>query len=387
MPLFVLTLGIANRAALLGCWTKDLGKLISDIIESFKPSVFPYPGFALAMVVGGIGGWVFATLKLPLPWMLGSMLFCTFAAVGRLPIASPVSIRRPTITIIGVMLGAGFTPQLLVNIWTWLPTVIGVSISTIACGIVCVAYFKYVAKFDDSTAYFSGMPGGVVEMVLLGEQYRANIHQIALVQASRIFILVFALPFVVQMILGISLGERPAVGQPIVETPASSFVLLIATAITGYYLGPIFRLPAPQLTGPMFLSGIAHVAGLTDFKPSTEIINIAQVILGGYIGTSFRDVRLIAFLKLIAVGLGSAALLLVTTISIAYLTSLVSNYGLVPLLLAFSPGGVVEMSLVALALNIEVAFVACHHLVRVLIVLGGAAVCFEWLWKPDRQPP
>ena len=51
------------------------------------------------------------------------------------------------------------------------------------------------------------------------------------------------------------------------------------------------------------------------------------------------------------------------------------------MLLAFSPGGIIEMSLIALALNIEVAFVACHHIVRVLIVIGGAAIGFEWLTR------
>lgn len=364
---------------------QHLRRTLADIYDSFRPGVFPYPGFALALVIGGIGGWIFWMLELPLPWMLGSMLFSTLAAVSKVSIASPVTIRRPTISIIGVMLGAAFTPELITNVMTWWLTISGLAVSTVLCGLVCVAYFKYVAGFSNSTAYFSGMPGGVVEMVMLGEQYGADVHRIALIQASRILILVFALPFAVQLILGISIGQRPPIGLPMADTPISSYVLLIVTAIVGYYIGPKLNFTAPPLTGPMFLSGLLHVFGWSDFKPPVEIITVAQVILGSYIGTSFRKVGVMEFVQLIAVSLGSAVLLLATTLSVAYVTSRVSSYELVPLLLAYSPGGVIEMSLIALALHIEVAFVACHHIVRVLIVIGGAAAAFEWLTGEKRQ--
>ena len=42
----------------------------------------------------------------------------------------------------------------------------------------------------------------------------------------------------------------------------------------------------------------------------------------------------------------------------------VSTYGQVPLLPAYSPDGLAEMSLVALSLGIEVAFVAAHHIAK-----------------------
>ena len=39
------------------------------------------------------------------------------------------------------------------------------------------------------------------------------------------------------------------------------------------------------------------------------------------------------------------------------------------IVLAFSPGGLTEMSLVALALNVDTAFVATHHIVRITVVV------------------
>ena len=64
------------------------------------------------------------------------------------------------------------------------------------------------------------------------------------------------------------------------------------------------------------------------------------------------------------------------TLAFAFLVSRVSPYGVVPLLLAYSPGGLAEMSLVALALQIEVAFVAAHHIIRILFVMMSAGPVF-----------
>jgi uncharacterized membrane protein AbrB (regulator of aidB expression) len=39
------------------------------------------------------------------------------------------------------------------------------------------------------------------------------------------------------------------------------------------------------------------------------------------------------------------------------------------LILAYAPGGVVEMSLVSLALGVDVAFVSTHHIARILLIV------------------
>ena len=38
-------------------------------------------------------------------------------------------------------------------------------------------------------------------------------------------------------------------------------------------------------------------------------------------------------------------------------------------LLAFSPGGLPEMSLIALALETDVPFVAMHHMIRIILIV------------------
>ncbi|GFE67390.1 hypothetical protein KIN_44640 [Litoreibacter roseus] len=49
-----------------------------------------------------------------------------------------------------------------------------------------------------------------------------------------------------------------------------------------------------------------------------------------------------------------------------------TGYSTAQLLLAYAPGGLNEMSLVSLAIQADVAFVATHHLVRIIVLLALA---------------
>ena len=63
----------------------------------------------IAITIGTVGGFVFALLKLPLPWMLGAMVFVTVAAVTGVPVLLPFILRQSMVVFIGVLLGSQFT--------------------------------------------------------------------------------------------------------------------------------------------------------------------------------------------------------------------------------------------------------------------------------------
>jgi membrane AbrB-like protein len=105
-------------------------------------------------------------------------------------------------------------------------------------------------------------------------------------------------------------------------------------------------------------------------------VNVAQLVLGTTIGCRFLGTPPREILRILWLSVGSTLILLAATLVFALAVSRVSSYGVVPLLLAYSPGGLAEMSLIALALQIEVAFVAAHHVVRVFLVMVGAGPLF-----------
>jgi membrane AbrB-like protein len=353
-------------------------------VRSLSPASFPYGRFFLALLLGTLGGWIFLKLRLPLPWMLGSMTACTLAALVRAPIAAPAAVRPPMTMVIGVMLGAGFTPKVIESAASWLPTVLGLAVFVLVGGAACVVYFRRVAGFDMPTAYFSGMPGGLIEMVILGEERGGDARTIALVHSARILLVVLTLPFLIWLTSGVAVGARPQFGVSIVDTPWTDEVWLLATALAGGLAGWALRLPARLLLGPMLVSAAVHVLGLTRFVPAVEIVTAAQLVLGTTIGCRFAGLVPREIIRILVLTLGSTAILLAVTFAFAAGVSRASSYDRVPLLLAYSPGGLAEMSLVALSLGIEVAFVAAHHIIRVFFVMIGAAPVFAFLRRRNQ---
>lgn len=80
--------------------------------------------------------------------------------------------------------------------------------------------------------------------------------------------------------------------------------------------------------------------------------------------------------------MGSACLLLCVSLHFAGFIAYCTGDRFIALVLAYSPGGVVEMSIIALSLGIEVPFVL-HHIGRVLLVVAGSALVFRYV-KPHR---
>lgn len=353
--------------------------------QLFTPAHFPYGRFALALAIGGVGSFVFLTLNLPLPWMLGAMCACTLATLVRAPVAAPEVVRPPMTVVIGVMLGAGFSPQVIENALEWLPTIAGLAGFVLLAGAACVTYFRLFAKFDLPTAYFAGMPGGLVEMVVIGGEKGGDTRTIALVHSARVLLVVMALPFLVQLLTGTALGPRAQVGTSILHTPWRDEAWFLITALAGVALGWVLRLPARLLVGPMLASAVVHVSGVTHFVPPTEIAIAAQLVLGTTIGCRFAGSTPREILRILWLTLLSTVILLVLTLIFAFGISRISDYDVVPLLLAYSPGGLAEMSLVALSLGIEVAFVASHHIVRVIFVMLAAAPLFALLKRSARR--
>jgi len=354
-----------------------------DGLRALAPGRFPYARFAAALTLGAAGGWTFAQFNLPLPWMLGAMTACTLGALVHAPIAAPAVVRPPMTMVIGVLLGAGFKPEVLTLIPTWIPTILGLAGFVAACAAACVTYFRLVGGFDRTTAFFAGMPGGLVEMTVLGDEKGGDARTIALVHSARVLLVVFTLPFLVQWLQGAWIGSRSRLGVSILEAPWTSDLWLVGAGVLGAVVGHALRFPAKTLLGPMVVSALVHVLGLSDFTPPREIVNAAQVGLGTVIGSRFLGAAPHEILRILGLSAGSTAILLAITLLFALLVSRVSPHGVVPLLLAYSPGGLAEMSLVALALQIEVAFVAAHHIIRILFVMLSAGPAFALMPEDD----
>jgi membrane AbrB-like protein len=129
----------------------------------------------------------------------------------------------------------------------------------------------------------------------------------------------------------------------------------------------------------MALSALAHLTGITSSRPPQELVAVAQIVIGAALGCRFAGVRLKTVSRVLTVSTGASLMMLALTVACSFGINRLTGIPVPGLLLAFSPGGLAEMSLIALALGIDAAFVSTHQLLRILIVIFLAPLFFKLL--------
>lgn len=334
---------------------------------------------AAGLALGTLGGVVFHVLALPLPWMLGALFVTMTASVAGLPVQGPARLRPAIVAIIGVLLGSRFTPDVMAQVGEMLVTLAILLVYLVVVAVVVVPFYRYVGRQDWTTAYFAGMPGGLSEMIEFGEARGANVPAIVLAHSLRIVVTIALMAFLFRTVLGHDVGTAVIASGPALGL--ADAVILTASAVLGALLGTRLRLPAPTFLGPLILSAAVHLAGFTESAPPTLLVNAAQVVLGTILGCRFLGIAPVMLARAGLLSLGSTVL----TLALAALAGLamgrVAGVGLDQALLALAPGGLTEMGLIALAIHADVAFVALHHVARILVVLILAPLAVRFL--PD----
>jgi membrane AbrB-like protein len=336
--------------------------------------LFPY---LLGLGFGTVGGALFAWLKLPLPWMLGAMTAGLLGALFGLPLKGPAPLAAPMRAVLGVLLGASFTPELVARAGELAASLGFVLPYVVLSAALAIPYLRLVAGFDFKTAYFAAMPGGLNDMITLAHEAGADERRVALTHGARILLIVFAVPFLIEWVGGLDIDRSAAAAVGLNDLPWREVVLLVACGVVGWFGAARLRLPGPTIIGPMLVSATVHLLGWSTAKPPDLLVALAQLILGTLIGSRFAGVRPAEVLRILGFGVGLAVVLLaVTFLFTSFLPGLIDQEPM-GVFLAFAPGGLAETTLIALALGIETAYVAVHHVLRIVLVIALAPWVFR----------
>ncbi len=338
-----------------------------------------------ALCLGGLGGALAAWAALPLAWMIGAMLATTAGAMAGLPLAVPPALRSLFVVVLGVMLGSSFSPAILDQLGDWAMS-LGALIAYVAIsGVAGLLFFRRFAGYDRVTAYFAAMPGGLSEMVLVGAAMGGDARIISMTHAARVLLIVLALPFAFQWLLDYDPAARPTFGAALEDLAPADLVLLSLCGIAGFLGARALRIPAAPVVGPMILSAAVHLAGWTSAPPPALLVAAAQVVVGAAIGCRFAGVGLGFVLRIVSAAAGVTLVMVAVTLLVAGVIHAATGLPIGALVLAFAPGGLAEMSLIALALSMDAAFVATHHIVRIFLVVVLAPLTFRLAFRASRR--
>jgi membrane AbrB-like protein len=273
------------------------------------------------------------------------------------------------VPIIGVSIGGAFTPQILRDVPGWAPSLIALLLYLpLSLGIGYQIYTR-LGGIPKVTAFFGAVPGGLIETVALGEQAGADPQMLTLLQFLRLILCIIFVPMGFTFVTGHAVGSAAGVEMTGASAPIglSDAAILLGAAVVGAWVGRQLRLPAAIMTGPIFLSALAHLGGLTEAIPPGWMVTATQLVVGTSLGARFAGLprqTLVAALKVATLNAAAALAL-----ALAFASVLGQWVGEPPaaVFLAFAPGGLAEMSLIALSLQMSVVYVTAHHVARIVL--------------------
>ncbi len=345
----------------------------------------PRGSMVLALAIGTAGGLLFAWLKLPLPWMMGAMVATTIASIAGANIRIELRLRMVMIAVLGVMLGSAFRPELVDQVGEWAVSICGLLVYAVTAGALVTWYFRRVGGYDPVTAYFASSPGGLNEMVLVGREMGGDDRVIALTHSARILLVVMTIPFLFRMFADYTPSPDLLPRGPGLDMALRDWLILAGCAALGAAAAKLLRLPAAFLVGPMVLSGAVHLSGLTEASPPSLLVACAQVVMGSGIGCRFAGTAVSEVLRIVRISIGSTVILMASGVLFGVVLEHITGVPWFVLVLAYAPGGLAEMSLVALALGRDVAFVATHHIFRIGFIVILAPMAFRIMRRGDKS--
>ncbi len=345
-----------------------------------SPAVTPTPRRAALAVTYGVGaasGLAAQALRIPLPWLLGSLLATGLASAtrGERPVARGG--RQAGQAVVGAALGLYFNPETVAAVVAALPWMLASCAAAVAAGIAGAGVLRRRARLAPATAFFAGIPGGAAEMAVFGERYGGDPAVIALAQALRVAAVVSIVPLA--LTLAGTRGADPWAPVARASTPRGLVALALACAAAGL-LSAAARLPNGWLLGPLGASAVLTAAGYAGAAVPGGLVDAAQVAIGCALGSRFRR-DLLRDLRVLLPSIGVAVIQAVVLLgSFAALAAALSGRAFATLLLATAPGGIAEMCLTARTLQLGVPLVTAFHVLRLVVLLTLAPATFR-IWR------
>ena len=331
----------------------------------------------LTYAIGGAGGFVAKALHLPLPMLLGSLLAVGAAALldirplGHLPQA-PQKVRMIFIPVIGVAIGGAARPEILEQAWEWIPSLLILSLYIPVMHWLGFRMLTATGRTDRLTAFYGTAPGGLVETVQMGEEAGADIQMLAMLQFLRLILTIVVVPLTFTLMEGHAVGSAGGAAVAGHGLGPADVAILLVCAVVGALAGLRLRLPAGHVLGPILLSGAAHVAGLTQSVPPGWLVAATQVVIGTSLGVRFAGMPKRRILDALGLALMNGTVTIGGAALLAYAVAGLVGEPARAVFLAFAPGGLVEMGLIALSLNMSILYVTAHHLLRIILAVSFA---------------
>ena len=345
--------------------------------DNFK-EIFSIP-FVLVIIIS-IPGAIFADFfHIPLAWFLGPMLVTSLASLMGLKIKMPRLILSSILILLGLYIGNYIDKSLFTQMHQWIWTSLIMLVYIIVSVLMVSKYLEKFSKYEKKTSIFSAAPGALGPLMILAEDEKTDLSQVATSHLIRLIIIITIFPFIVNSFYDVKGAE---IAQEVVEDQnLKHLLILIFSSIILIIFFDKLKIPAALLTGTLVASGFLQITEIASYKISPNIIDYCLLILGSSVGCRFADKTFSEIGRNALHSFVATFFLVVLGILAALVAGLIIDKNFFTLLLSYCPGGIYEVAVIAIFFDLDPEFVSFHHIIRLLMILFVVPIMLKIISK------
>ena len=323
--------------------------------------------FALVIIISIPSAIVAEFFDIPLAWFLGPMLITSLASLMGLKTKMPKLVLSSTLILLGLYIGNYIDKSLFSQIHQWAFTSLIMLIYIVVSVLIVSRYLQIFSKYDKKTSIFSAAPGALGPLMILAEDEKSDLSQVATSHLIRLIIIITVFPFIVNSFYNV---ENIKIAEEIIKDQnILHLILLIISSIVLIIIFDKFRIPAALLSGTLFASGFLQISEIASYQFPPNIIDYCLLILGASVGCRFADKTFGEIARNALHSFVATFLLVVLGLLAALVASLIIDKNFFTLLLSYCPGGIYEVAVIAIFFDLDPEFVSFHHIIRLLMIL------------------
>jgi membrane AbrB-like protein len=305
--------------------------------------------------------------NIPLAWFLGPMIVTSIAALSGLKILMPKIVLSLILIILGLHIGNYIDQNLFNQMINWIWTSFIMLIYIIICILVVAKYLQKFSGYRQKASIFSAAPGALGPLMILAENEKTDLSQVATSHLIRLIIIITVIPFII-----VNNTNTDVLVIDNFDYMSQNHLNLILLIIASFFFIFIFdkiKVPAALLSGTLFASGLLQITDIASYRLPDETVNFCLLILGSSVGCKFAEKTVKEIANNSLHSIVATTILVVLGLLAAYVSTFFVDTNILTLILSFSPGGIYEVAVIAIAFDLDPDFVAFHHIIRLLFIL------------------
>ena len=348
--------------------------------------------FILTIAVSTVLGLVLHRLKIPMGAMVGAMIAAAilniFTSHGVFYEGVRKVLQISTGAMIGSKIGKNEAKSIKNILFATSILMVGMVLLNIIFG---TAVYRF-SKLDIATSLFAVTPGGASDMAVISADLGADTAYVGIMQMLRIIFIITILPLIFKYIVKKMNYRAPAtirtedISAEDNEDSAGGFQKLPHEAfryngrelllLTGLFISSaaggiiliILDVPAGAVIGAMIFAIIYSIICGKAVFPNV-IRPYQQILAGAYIGVSIDRSTIASLDTLLIPALIMFVGILFFVFGLSYIIHKVAKLDFVTSLLACTPGGITEMSLLSEDFGADTAKIAIMQTTRLVLVI------------------